>query len=271
MAFSAEELRVLRRALAQALQPSIRTGNTSGDVQDFLRLADAVQEAALEGGRLRTFRSAELARYRAALPGSAIGYLERLRGALESGYVPQPDDLAALRSLCAQPCTPAEERRRASVLRHCERIAELSVSARPECRVPTPAARPAAFGREYPRLGALAPRPRLTALPGGRAAAQEPGSDKGKGKEPEPEPEKRRQQQETEKGGNRGNDKDNDKERENQKEREQEKGTEPAPEPGRRVPTPAEVWPPRHRPTPPAAEPRRPRKPAPPPEQRRGA
>jgi hypothetical protein len=291
MAFSADELRVLRRALAQALQPSIRTGNTSGEVQDYLLLTDAVEEAAREGGRLRTFRSAELVRYRAALPGSAVGYLERLRRALESGYVPQPEDLAALRRLRSQPCTPAEERRRTSLLHHCERVAELGVRTRLDWRVPTP-------------IAPFPPRRRLMALPGGRAA-QEPDEDKGEDPGKGTETEKWKQQEKRERGGDndrenendndrhndrhrdrhndrdrhRDNDRDNDRDRDrdDQKEREKDqqkekgRGKGPAPEPGRRVPTPAEVWPPRRRPAPPAAEPREPRKPAPPTEQRRGA
>lgn len=278
MAFSADELRVLRRALAQALQPSIPTGNTPGDVRtiqdrldspdiqavqdvrDLLRLAEALEEAAREGGRLRTFESAELVRYRAALPGSAAGYLERLRGALGFGYVPRPDDLAALRRLRGQCCTPAEEGRRTALLRRCEHVAELDVRARLNRRVPAPGA-------------PFAPRPRLLALPGGRdATASEPGNgDKG-----------------TDKGQDKGRDKGRDKgagkeKRTGKEKEEQERGNEkekgkggkgngPATtEPGRRVPTPAEIWPPRRRPAPPE-EPREPRKPAPPPEQqRRGA
>jgi hypothetical protein len=154
MAFSADELRVLRRALAAALQPS-STPPTPEDVQDCLRLAEAVDEASREGGRLRTFLFAELARYRAALPGGAAGYLERLRGALDTGYVPGPADLAALRTLRAEPCGAAEQRRRTGMLRRCEHLAELDVRARLEARIPAPA-------------GPL--RSHLRALPGGRAA-----------------------------------------------------------------------------------------------------
>ena len=164
MAFSADELRVLRRALEAALQSS-STRPTPEDVQDCLRLAEAVEEASREGGRLRTFLFAELARYRAALPGSSAGYLERLRGALDTGYVPGPDDLAALRMLRAQPCGAIEQRRRLGLLHRCEQLAELDVRARLEARIPAPA-------------GPV--RPRLLALPGGRSgepAKGKPGAD----------------------------------------------------------------------------------------------
>lgn len=72
MAFGAEELRVLRRALALALHPSLVSAE---DLQDCLKLAESVDEAAREGARLRAFLVADLARYRAALPGTAAGYL----------------------------------------------------------------------------------------------------------------------------------------------------------------------------------------------------
>ncbi|MEU8684659.1 hypothetical protein [Streptomyces sp. NPDC048611] len=157
MAFSADELRVLRRALAHALQttppaapPGTPCPERSRDIQEYLRLAEAVDEAVREGGRLRAFLLADLARYRAALPGSATGYLTQLREALTAGHVPGPDDLAALRSLPRSGAT-AESARRGALLRHCEQLAEHSV------------------------------RARLRALPGGRSAAR------GAGREPEPE------------------------------------------------------------------------------------
>src|SRR5205814_2063203 len=105
MAFSADEVRVLRRALAQALHPvhasyPMPVGELwTEDVQEALRLAEAVDEAAHEGGRLRAFLLADLSRYRAALPGSVTGYLERLEEALADGYLPSPEDLGALRAL----------------------------------------------------------------------------------------------------------------------------------------------------------------------------
>ncbi|MEU0396847.1 hypothetical protein ABZ208_29465 [Streptomyces sp. NPDC006208] len=150
MAFGAEELRVLRRALAAALHP---VPLADEEVRQCLRLADSVDEAAREAGRLRTFLFADLARYRAALPGAAAGYLELLQDALATGYDPRPEDLAALRTLRG---TPAG----AAVLRRCQSLAEESVRARLASRTPAaPVAAPA--------------RVRLHALPGGRAADEQ--------------------------------------------------------------------------------------------------
>ena len=112
LAFGAEELRVLRRALALALYPSPATAD---DVQDCLRLAASLDEATRESARLRAFLVADLGRYRAALPGTAAGYLALLAEALGAGYRPQPDDLAALRALRGNPTA-------AALLRHCERV-----------------------------------------------------------------------------------------------------------------------------------------------------
>ncbi|CAD5963968.1 hypothetical protein ACWGH7_08520 [Streptomyces cyaneofuscatus] len=150
MAFSADELRVLRRALAIALHPMPLSDE---DVQDCLRLAGSVDEAVGEAGRLRAFLLADLARYRAALPGSVTGYLELLQDALAAGYDPRPDDLAALRALRGKPLA-------AALLERCQILAERSVRARL-------AGRSAA-------LSAPGPRSRLLALPGGRAADREP-------------------------------------------------------------------------------------------------
>ncbi|MFC9248231.1 hypothetical protein ACFT7S_30665 [Streptomyces sp. NPDC057136] len=150
MAFSADELRVLRRVLAIALHP---TPLPEEDVQDCLRLAEAVDEAVGEAGRLRAFLLADLARYRGALPGSVSGYLELLQDALAAGYDPRPDDLAALRALRGKPLA-------AALLERCQVLAERSVRAR-------------LAGRAVP-VTAPAPRSRLLALPGGLAAAQEP-------------------------------------------------------------------------------------------------
>ncbi|MFJ1593596.1 hypothetical protein ACIOD0_25620 [Kitasatospora albolonga] len=146
MAFSADELRVLRRALAIALHPMPLSDE---DVQDCLRLAGSVDEAVGEAGRLRAFLLADLARYRDALPGSVTGYLELLQDALAAGYDPRPDDLAALRALRGNPLA-------AALLERCQILAERSVRARLAGR----SAAPAAPG----------PRSRLLALPGGRAA-----------------------------------------------------------------------------------------------------
>ncbi|MEV0602044.1 hypothetical protein AB0I82_22425 [Streptomyces sp. NPDC050315] len=124
MAFSADELRVLRRALAAALQP------TTVPVQECLRLSEELDEAARESGRLRDFLFADLARYRDALPGSVHGYLGRLQEALAAGHVPGPDDLGALRVLRSVNAGPAERDRRTALLRRCEQAAERSARAR---------------------------------------------------------------------------------------------------------------------------------------------
>ncbi|MEV0747382.1 hypothetical protein OG778_13985 [Streptomyces sp. NBC_00184] len=149
MAFSADELRVLRRALAIALHPAPLPDE---DVQDCLRLAGAVDEAVGEAGRLRAFLLADLVRYRNALPGSLSGYLERLQDALAAGYDPRPEDLAALRALRGGAVA-------AALLERCQALAERSVRAR-------------LAGRAVPAT-APAPRSRLLALPGGRAAEPE--------------------------------------------------------------------------------------------------
>ncbi|MGW6567166.1 hypothetical protein [Streptomyces sp. NPDC054975] len=160
MAFSADELRVLRRALATALNP---VPLQDEDVQDCLRLAESVDDAVREAGRLRAFLLAELTRYREALPGSLTGYLELLQDALAAGYDPGADDLAALRALRQNP-------RAASLLERCQILAERSVRARlarvSQAAVPAPAPPTPAL------LAPPAPRVRLLALPGGRAADQ---------------------------------------------------------------------------------------------------
>lgn len=147
MAFGADELSVLRRALAVALHPAPLPNE---DVRACLALAESVDEAAREAGRLRAFLLADLARYREALPGSLTGYLELLQDVLATGYRPRPDDLAALRALRGNPVA-------AAVLDHCQRLAEQWARARL-------AGRPAA--------AAPVPRTRLLALPGGRAPGE---------------------------------------------------------------------------------------------------
>lgn len=146
MAFSADELRVLRRALAIALHPAPLPDE---DVQDCLRLAGSVDETVSEAGRLRAFLLADLVRYRSALPGSLGGYLELLQDALAAGYDPRPEDLAALRALRGGPVA-------AALLERCQVLAERSVRAR-------------LAGRSVAAT-APAPRNRLLALPGGRGA-----------------------------------------------------------------------------------------------------
>ncbi|MFD9211740.1 hypothetical protein ACFVY9_01215 [Streptomyces sp. NPDC059544] len=180
MAFSTDELRVLRRALAIALNPDQSRRADRGDgpgantAQEYLRLAQSVDEAVREAGRLRAFLLADLARYRDALPGSASGYLELLQEALAAGHDPTPEDLAALRSVRRTPLA-------AALLERCQGIAEESVRARL-------AARAAA------RASAATPsRVRLQALPGGRAAAgdkQEPRPASPKPARPAPRPDR---------------------------------------------------------------------------------
>lgn len=168
MAFSANELRVLRRALAEVLHPS-RTAAAvapgaapATHVQDYVRLAEAVDDAVQEAGRQRAFLLAELRRYREALPGSAAGYLERLTAAVAAGHLPGPDDLTALRTLRAQATGSPEHHRRTALLRHCEHLADNDVRPRLEAHMPAPR--------------------RLLALPGTSAA------DEGPDAEPKPRP-----------------------------------------------------------------------------------
>ncbi|MGC0411166.1 hypothetical protein RKD32_004087 [Streptomyces sp. SAI-195] len=104
MAFGAQELRVLRRALALALNPSPVSAQ---EAQDCLQLAESLDEAMREGARLRAFLLADLARYRAALPGTATGYLALLDEALGAGHRPTADDLAALGALRGSPAAAA--------------------------------------------------------------------------------------------------------------------------------------------------------------------
>ncbi|MBD3575178.1 hypothetical protein [Streptomyces sp. KD18] len=140
MAFSAAEVRVLRRTLARALQPS-PAPPTAAEVQDCLHLAQAVDDAVREAGRLRAFLLADLDRYRRALPGSRSGYLELLADALAAGCEPLPEDLDALRGLRPHPAA--------------ESLLE---------RIRTAAERPR--HRRRPVVGP--PRTRLLALAGGR-------------------------------------------------------------------------------------------------------
>ncbi|MEU3461703.1 hypothetical protein ABZ721_17385 [Streptomyces sp. NPDC006733] len=239
MAFSADELRVFRRALAAALRPATTTP-VPDDLQEYLRLADALDEAVSEGGRLRAFLLAELARYRESLPGGAAGYLSRLRDALDTGYRPGPDDLAALRRLRAHPCGAVEHRRRTVLLRRCEDLAENDLRARLEAHMPTSR-----------RRSTIADRGHLLALPGGRrespapvvlvssgpSGADTPGNTPGNATtgKPSDKPARPSQVPAPAPAPSRGPS---------------------APDPGRRVPTPAEVFPPGHRAAPPEGEPR---------------
>jgi hypothetical protein len=228
MAFSADELRVLRRALADALRPGQAAADTvlvprpaerpAEHVQEYLRLAHAVDEAAAEAGRLRSFLLDELSRYRQALPGSSGGYLERLTSALAAGYVPGADDLAALRRLRAVPSGTPEYQRRTALLRRCEILAENDVRLRLEAH--------------------MTPSRRLLTLPGARSAmtadpvegfAADPnGKPDGKpAPAPAPAPGPRQP------------------------------APAPVPDPAapRRPPTPAEIWPPGRKPAAPERQP----------------
>lgn len=246
MAFGAQELRVLRRALAHALHPSTVRALDDQTVQACVHLADDIDEAVREGARLRAFLVADLARYRAALPGTAAGYLELLEDVLPSGYRPGADDLAALRALRGNP-------RAAALLDRCRTLAEEAVRARLAAvtkargtaartasgRPAVPASRPAESHFPETRLTAGRPteapptghgpadrrpavppsRTRLLALPGGLTAADDKA---GKDQKPAPRPNPPAER------------------------------PAPPPERPRPVPTPAEVFPPK-RPAPPTA------------------
>ncbi|MCF3100553.1 hypothetical protein IPZ58_03040 [Streptomyces roseoverticillatus] len=217
MAFSADELRVLRRALAIALHPHAVPGRPgperAAEVRDCFRLAEAVDEAALESGRLRAFLRADLARYRAALPGAASGYAARLQDALAAGYRPRAEDLDALRALSAAPSAgPAGAAYRA-LLRRCELASGRAAADRTACAVPAARIRL----RRTP----------LLALPGGRppsAGASAPRPGQKPGQKPAEKP-----------AGKPGG----------------EPGKPSAPRPDRPIPTPGEAFPPRRKPAPP--------------------
>ncbi|WP_328876611.1 hypothetical protein OHT76_24370 [Streptomyces sp. NBC_00287] len=212
MAFGVEELRVLRRALALALNPAPAPAE---DVQECLRLAESLDEAMREGARLRAFLVADLARYRAALPGTAAGYLALLEEALGAGYRPEPDDLAALRALRGNPVA-------AALLSRCQVLAEQDVRAR--------LAR--GTGRRAVTVTPSVPasRTRLLALPGGLVDAPVAHAEQ----DPAQKPAKKPSTRPAEKPAT---------------------PEPTAPEPPRRpVPTPGEVFP-RRKPTPPPAQP----------------
>ncbi|MFJ9712247.1 hypothetical protein [Streptomyces sp. NPDC101234] len=167
MAFGAEELRVLRRALALALHPGPASAE---DVKDCHRLAESLDEAMCEGARLRAFLVADLARYRAALPGTVTGYLTLLEEALGAGHRPAPDDLAALRALRGNPGA-------AALLDRCQDLAERDVRARF-----------AQGARKVPAPAVPASRARLTALPGGVAEEPEKKPKEKPAERPAPQP-----------------------------------------------------------------------------------
>ncbi len=182
MVFSADELRVLRRALAHARRstPAAPPGPAGPErpvePQEYLRLAEAVDEAQREGDRLRAFLLADLARYRAALPGAAPGYLARLDEALAAGCAPGADDLAALRALTPRAAGTAEGVRRTGLLHRCEARAGHAAPARPAGtpRLTLPGARSADEPRPAPRR----PAPDPASKPAPRPAPKEPRPDR---------------------------------------------------------------------------------------------
>ncbi len=129
--------RGIGRAVARSLAG--RGASVALLARDGGRLAEAVDEARREVERLRAFLAADLARYRAALPGTESGYLARLEEALAAGCPPCGEDVAALRALCARPARRAEARRRAELLRRCEEWADPVEAYGSRDRVPTPA------------------------------------------------------------------------------------------------------------------------------------
>ncbi|MFJ3922879.1 hypothetical protein [Streptomyces sp. NPDC090022] len=226
MAFSAAELHVLRRSLAHALQSSTAPLPATA-VQDCLRLAQAVDEAVREAGRLRAFLAEDLGRYRAALPGSLVGYLELLREALAGGYEPVADDLAALRALRGNPGA-------AALLASAEEAVHEAAQEASGCGV-----------RPWPGAGG-APRARLLALAGGKAATVHRSAGTGG----------RGGDRDAGQGGGRGGGRGGRERSDRGKDKGEEPRpvpAEPKPAPERPIPTPGEVFPPRRKPTPPPA------------------
>ncbi|MFB6958979.1 hypothetical protein ACFCYB_18605 [Streptomyces sp. NPDC056309] len=243
MAFGAEELPVLRRALALALQPRPASAE---DVQECRRLAESLDEAMHEGARLRAFLVADLARYRAALPGAAAGYLALLADCLDAGHRPTADDLAALGALRGAPAA-------AALLHRCRTLTPPvapphgSASAHPvPAARPAPVEPPAPAARTAPvhPIGPLCPgggaptavtasrgvlQTLMGGLPDGRGVQQGDGGDEKPAQKPAAKPGERPAPAQP--------------------------GTAPAPKPVRRpVPTPGEVFP-RRKPGPPSGKP----------------
>ncbi|MFE7213406.1 hypothetical protein ACFU93_26110 [Streptomyces sp. NPDC057611] len=243
MAFGAEELPVLRRALALALQPRPASAE---DVQECRRLAESLDEAMHEGVRLRAFLVADLARYREALPGAAAGYLALLADCLDAGHRPTADDLAALGALRGAPAA-------AALLDRCRTLTPPVAPPRDSASAdPLPASRPdpveppapAAQTAPVHPIGPLCPgggaptavtasrgvlQALMGGLPDGRGVQQEDGGDEKPAQKPAAKPGERPAPAQP--------------------------GTAPAPKPVRRpVPTPGEVFP-RRKPGPPSGKP----------------
>ncbi|MFF4471946.1 hypothetical protein ACFYZ3_20555 [Streptomyces sp. NPDC001599] len=160
MAFGAQELRVLRRALALALNPSPVSAQ---EAQDCLHLADSLDEAMREGARLNAFLTADLARYRAALPGTASGYLALLDEALGAGHRPGADDLAALGALRGNPAAAALLARCAPETSTPSVVSTVTLPAARTHLHAVPGGRQS--GKEPPQKPAAKPAPRPTPAP----------------------------------------------------------------------------------------------------------
>ncbi len=175
LAFSADEVSVLRRALALALRPGpapVRPGpERAGVHRELERLAGDMAEAVRESARLRAFLHSDLARYRAALPGASTGYLDRLREAADAGRPLGEEDLTALRSLCADPAvSPADAARARARLASASRRGTGVRTARPAAaNGPAPHQRPGTSHRR-PDGTRPAPAPVLVPDPARRAA-----------------------------------------------------------------------------------------------------
>jgi hypothetical protein len=227
MAFGVEELRVLRRALALALHP---TPASAEDVQNCLHLAESLDEAMREGARLRAFLVADLARYRAALPGTAADYLAFLEELLDAGYRPDPDDLAALRALRGNPVA-------AALLDRCQTLAEQDVRAR--------LARGKARRATQALLTIPASRTRLLALPGGRSATTDDPAGRQSAEQDAKEPAKHPAKDPAREPARKPDDRP-------ERPAAPKPSTPSAPKPSRPIPTPGEVFP-RRKPAPPPA------------------
>ncbi|MER7050672.1 hypothetical protein [Streptomyces sp. NPDC000351] len=167
MAFGAQELRVLRRALALALNPSPVSAE---EAQDCLRLARSLDEAMRESARLRAFLVADLARYRAALPGTVTGYLTLLDEALGAGHRPGADDLAALGALRGNPAA-------AALLARCGPTAATAAAATGAATASTAVTITLPAARTY-----------LHALPGGQQPDKKPAQKPAQKPAPQPVP-----------------------------------------------------------------------------------
>ncbi|MFI1383085.1 hypothetical protein [Embleya sp. NPDC020886] len=176
MAFSAHEVRVLCRALTAAL----RGGR---DAVDFWLLGRAIAEAQDERDRLRVFMTAELRRYRAAMPGSAAGFLSCLRNAVdEVAHIPSAEDLAALRSTVDLPCGEHERASRVALLHRCTHLAEAALEQRLTARAHRRATARSARPDPLDILIPTRPRPAFATPPAARPTAPEPAAT------PEPAP-----------------------------------------------------------------------------------